>query len=103
MRDTGGAGIAGIYVEVYRYRPDWGSYEWVTYVQTGGDGTYDIAGLAAGPYRLHFSDYDNGIYVTEYYDNAAELTLGTDVWVVLDLTTGGIDAVLDQPGRSAGR
>ena len=52
VRDAGGAGIAGIYVEVYRYRPDWDSYEWVTYVQTGSDGTYDIAGLAAGPYRL---------------------------------------------------
>ena len=52
VRDTDGAGIAGIYVEVSRYRPDWGGYGWVTYAQTGGDGTYDIAGLAAGPYRL---------------------------------------------------
>lgn len=58
------------------------------------DGTYVIAGLAPGKYRVHFSAFGSNL-VSQYWKNALNSVDAT----VVDLTTGdavGIDAMMQQ-------
>jgi hypothetical protein len=92
VTSTTHVGLAG--VEVRAYSADgsgtWGS---VSFTDTAPDGSYDLAGLAAGSYRLEFSD-PSGSYVTQYYDNQPDLASASDVTVTAAATTAHIDATL---------
>jgi hypothetical protein len=57
-------GLAGIGVCAYSLNGGSGCAE------TGADGTYTIAGLASGSYRVSFYDEDKN-YATQYYDGAS--------------------------------
>jgi YD repeat-containing protein len=101
-RVTDGAGnaLAQISVEAY----SWAAYGW----SWGGsgtsapDGTYTIGSLAAGNYRVCFSDFTAGQYARECYDDAPDLETAADVGVANDVTTSGIDAVLGPAGHITG-
>ena len=73
----------------------WNGAAWVA-IRNGfsdSEGAYAIRGLAAGTYRIWFSDGDNN-YLAEAYDDAASLDAGTDVVVGAGGSETGIDAAL---------
>ena len=45
-------------------------------METEGDGSYHLGGLASGSYRLEFQDY-SGTYLTQYYNDRADLAQRT--------------------------
>ncbi len=92
VTDEAGAPLANINVSAYRYNGSW--WEPVPGVTTDAAGAYDIGGLAAGTYRVQFSDHWPQEYVSEYYDNAASLESAADITVAAGGTTGNINAQL---------
>ena len=69
------------------------NWEEVARAKTDADGDYSIRGLAAGTYRVQFADED-GNYLGETYDDAADLESGTNIEVSAETTVPGIDASL---------
>ncbi len=69
----------------------------VANVTTGPDGTYTLAGLDAGPYRIRFVD-PTGAHPPLYYDNTAGYDDATPVTVTGGTATTGIDATLTTSG-----
>lgn len=88
------APIAGITAEAYAYDAGLGAWDWVGDAVTGASGTYAIAGLAPGTYRVGFFDHAVGRYRGQYYSGATSVLLGSDVVVVDAATTPGIDGAL---------
>ena len=66
---------------------------------TAGDGTYTIAGIAAGTYNVQFSDY-GAVYSREYWHDQTSIDTATPVVVVDGDVTSGIDAALEQTSIS---
>ncbi|HXP38247.1 MAG TPA: carboxypeptidase regulatory-like domain-containing protein [Solirubrobacteraceae bacterium] len=56
---------------------------------TYSNGTYSIAGLAAGSYTVEFDD--RGRYLTQYYDRVSSAAAATPV----ELSTGAVDESID--------
>jgi len=100
VKDGGGAGLGGIYVYVYR---SYGSGGWthVTTVSTAADGSYGVAGLTSGTYRVGFSD-SSATYLPEYYNDKPDLASADDVVVIGGATTANIDATLAAAGHITG-
>ena len=73
-------------VSVTAYRWDGSSLDGVSWGSTDVDGRYEINGLAAGTYRIHFSEYMTGQYIGETYDGLLDIWPGE----------GGTD--IDVPG-----
>ncbi|MDO9495861.1 MAG: carboxypeptidase-like regulatory domain-containing protein [Nocardioides sp.] len=90
-------------LRVMAYQPGQVAGTWYysgdTYAE--GDGTYEIAGLTWGPYRLGFVD-EGGGHVIEYYDNAATVETATSIAVVDGQASSGRDAELVEFGRITG-
>ncbi|UCC51074.1 MAG: carboxypeptidase regulatory-like domain-containing protein, partial [Anaerolineaceae bacterium] len=90
-------------IEILAYGHIDGKWEEVSWDYSDASGNYDIGHLPAGTYRIRFRDYNNGVYITEYYDDAPDLKSATDISVTAGSTTSGIDAVLAEgAGRIAG-
>jgi hypothetical protein len=68
----------------------------VGFATTGTGGTYDIAGLAAGSYKVVFSpSFGSALnYVTQYYDGESSSASAKTVSVTQEATTSGIGAEL---------
>jgi hypothetical protein len=81
----GGAPLQGIHVCA---PPSFGA----RCADTDASGDYEIEGLAAGSYVVHFEGGDQ--YASEYYDDAASERSATPVAVDPGTTAGGIDAEL---------
>jgi len=96
----GATPAVNVYVTAYRYSGS--TWQSVRSDYTDNAGQYDINGLTAGTYRVGFSDY-NYNYLPEYYDNQPDVASATDVAVVLNATTSGINAALDAYGHIAGK
>ena len=58
------------------------------------DGTYEIAGLTLGGYKVRFS---LAPYVTQYFDGAATAAEAEAVTVMAGQVSGGVDATMVQP------
>jgi len=72
--------------------------------QTAENGTYKVARLNAGVYRIKFLHISpNAEYSDEYYDNSAILQQSTDVVVEISENVTDIDAVLNPPRQILGR
>jgi 5-hydroxyisourate hydrolase-like protein (transthyretin family) len=105
----GGGDLQGIRVVAYRKQVDedgYVHYPSVSSAYTDVDGTYDIASLAAGSYRLAFSDaYDGDVhtYANEYYENQSTVETAKDVSVAAAGTVSGIDAELALDAAVSGK
>ena len=99
VTNASGVALAGIAVEVSQNQGGWWSRFGST--TTDGSGRYDIGGLATGTYRVTFQDW-SGAYLTEYYDDAPNIDSATDIAVVAEATTAGIDAILAEGGHISG-
>ena len=84
--------LQGIQATAYRWSGSW--WDWVSSDDTDASGSYSIGELPAGTYRVEFQDWQNGDYITEVYDDAADLDSGTDIVVPAETTVTGIDASL---------
>lgn len=93
--------LEGIRVDAYVW--DSGDEYWysVRSVYTGGDGTYNLGRLGAGTYRLGFQD-ENGLHVSEYYNNVPIVSAAMDIVVGPSAAVSGIDASLIQTSRIRG-
>ena len=89
----GGGPLENVEVTIARWVEDWQDWDHFAGAQTGPDGTYDVAGLPAGTYRVLFRD-PNGTYVTEWFENAPGPWEGQGV-VVTEGGTTQVDAALD--------
>ena len=92
---AGGIPLEDIKATAYQWQEtEWWS-QWVSKEEAFSDsnGFYSIGGLTAGTYRVVFSDW-NTIYLSEAYNNAPDLTNGTDVVVPSATIVSGIDAAL---------
>jgi 5-hydroxyisourate hydrolase-like protein (transthyretin family) len=87
------AGRAMGYVDVTAYRLQQNVWTVVGDVNTNGDGTYSLKGLATGTYRIGFRD-DSGENAAEYWDNVGTLADAQDISVTGGSTTGAHNAVL---------
>ena len=88
------------YVSLFRFNEEFDSWEWASGAGTDPSGFYEFELLYHGTYRAYFQDYD-GLYLPEYYENAAGLLTATDIPVTSTPQTG-IDATLARGGRVAG-
>jgi 5-hydroxyisourate hydrolase-like protein (transthyretin family) len=91
--------LSDIQVNVYHWTGS--AYDWSYVAYTDVSGNYEMGGLAAGTYRVQFHD-SNYVYITEYYDNALDLSSAADISVTAGFTTPGIDAVLAEGGHITG-
>jgi len=96
----GGSPLSDIAVTVYQDDPEWG-WDWAGETYTDSDGMYDLGGLGTGTYRVGFWD-ESGVYLEEYYNNAADLESATDIAVTAGSTTSGKNAVLASAGHISG-
>jgi hypothetical protein len=94
--------LANIHVFAFVADEMWGGWGSVASVYTDESGIYTIGGLPAGTYRLEFSDWRNGDYLTEVYSNAVDLDSGLDVVVAATTTVTGIDASLALASKISG-
>jgi len=89
-----GIPLAGLVVTLYYdFGGGWAPSHVTT---TDSDGRYTFIELWEGMFRVEFVD-TNGIYRAEFYDNQEDVGSATDVSVLYDLMTTGIDAELDVP------
>jgi hypothetical protein len=105
VTDSAGTGLAGVLISAFDpSTPEWGPYV----ALSDQDGTYTVAGLAAGSYQVCFysqgaSDASPTGYLDECYDDQpAHTTSGTPVEVSLGQTSTGVDAALAVAGAITG-
>jgi 5-hydroxyisourate hydrolase-like protein (transthyretin family) len=91
VTDTAGNPLMGITVATYRWNGS--SWEWVNSDSTEITGSYEVGGLGTGTYHVRFRD-SSGTYITEYYDDAPDISSGTDIVVMAGVTTSDINAQL---------
>jgi major membrane immunogen (membrane-anchored lipoprotein) len=99
VADSTGSPLAGICVFPF---PSSGGSNIVS-ATTAVDGTYIIAGVAAGSYRVKFQDCQSPIdYAAEYYNDAPDPNSSTLVSVSVNTTASGINAGLAIGGSISG-
>ena len=105
VTDSVGTGLPGVLISAFDpSTPEWGPFV----ALTEQDGTYTVAGLAAGSYQVCF--YSQGAseasatgYLDECYDDQPpHTTSGTPVAVSLGQTSTGVDAALAVAGAITG-
>jgi M6 family metalloprotease-like protein len=94
--------LENIEVVAYSWNTASGWWDWVGGSSTNSAGDYDIGRLSSGTYRVGFTDWSGGQYVTEFYDNKASLDAGDDIVVGEGQMVTGIDATLAAAGRIQG-
>lgn len=100
VTNPGGTGLDWVVVSTYRLID--GEWEAVGGAMTDPTGAYEVDGLPTGTYRLEFWD-STGMYLSEYYDNAADVDSAADVAVTGGSTTSGKNASLAAAGHIVGR
>ncbi|HRW03925.1 MAG TPA: carboxypeptidase regulatory-like domain-containing protein [Caldilineaceae bacterium] len=102
--------LAGVSVTIYNDLDHDGVWQSEQYADTGADGTYVVAGLPDGAYRLYFRDevmqYKLCPYLrhaTQYYQGATTLEMATSVIIERERTATQIDARLAPASRIQGQ
>ena len=105
VTDPAGTGLAGVLVSAFDpSTPEYGPYV----ALTEQDGTYTVAGLAAGSYQVCFHSHGaSGASATGYLDECyadqpPNTTSATPVAVSLGQTSAGVDAALAVAGAITG-
>ncbi len=89
-----GLALYNLRADLYEYRADSGTWEIRVAQNTDGQGVYEFARLPQGTYRVEFSDTAYGLYVGEFWADAAELDAADDIPLAWGETRSDIDAVL---------
>ena len=91
--------LEGIDIDAYQ----WSGSEWNRILGSSSDagGNFLIGSLAAGTYRIEYSDW-SGAYLGEVYDNVASLDAGTDVILAAETVVSNINASLTQASSISG-
>lgn len=92
-----GVGVAGVTVSAARTGGD----PWSRSAVSDAAGNYLVGPLPAGDYLVRFQARNQG-YLDQWYDGFPEQSGATPVPVVLNDTTGGIDASLVRPASLSG-
>src|SRR5262249_3512993 len=93
-----GAGISGATVLAYD-----ASGNFVSATGAASDGSYSLAGLASGTYRIEFEGPSgSGSYQFQFYDNRTSLATADPVTVTAGQPTTGINAALQGGGAISG-
>ena len=98
---TDGPVATTVHAEVYRYDADddyWWTFDSDQIDEF--DGSYELADLSPGTYRVGFRD-DAGLFVPEYFDDVAVVSDAQDV-VVGDGPVVGVDATLASASHITG-
>jgi len=93
----GGGAVSGAFVTAYQL--DDGFWDEVASATTAANGTYTVAGLATGTYRVGFTATG---YLDEYWNDKATVETADDIAVTQGTTTTGRDAQLATPGKITG-
>ncbi|MGI6100397.1 MAG: MSCRAMM family protein, partial [Kiritimatiellia bacterium] len=93
--------LTNVCVTAYRYSEGDG-WDWWSSACTDANGDYDIGRLAAGAYRIGFSEISSG-HLGEYYNNAQSVGEAEDIQVAEGVTVSNINASLAVPSRITGR
>lgn len=92
VTDEEGNPLSGIDIIAFN-QPDSSSYwRWHYGPRTNTDGTYVMAGLESGTYRMQF--YGGFDYSSEWYEGVQDRDAATDILISEEVTTTGIDAQL---------
>jgi formylglycine-generating enzyme required for sulfatase activity/murein DD-endopeptidase MepM/ murein hydrolase activator NlpD len=96
--------LEDIDVTAFRWvQPAGGGYwEHISDGYTDEDGNYGIGRLPAGTYRVRFDDNVNKAYVSEVYDDVADIGDGRDIVAGAAARVYGIDASLAMPDAGSG-
>ena len=97
---TGSTALSGVSVRLYGLSGMGWSPTGMS-VATASDGSYELAGLAAGRYRVCFED-GSATYLGECWNDKASVWQGEDILVAEGVTTSGKDAALARGGRISG-
>jgi 5-hydroxyisourate hydrolase-like protein (transthyretin family) len=103
VTDEGGIPLANILVEALRYEADFDTWLWAKDALTEADGSYLIARLEAGRYRLRFTATSNQNYAPEWYDDVTEWDEATELLISQSQAIGDIDAALAVGGSISGQ
>lgn len=96
-----GAGIGGIEVTAYKYNETSGGWDWAAKTTARPDGVYKITQLAAGTYRVGFSDPKRAYATPWFHGDATMVSAATDVTVGAGIVSG-VDVTLRQGSRITG-
>lgn len=97
-----GEGAGGLEsVEVCAY-PVSGGGEFECTITLAG-GAYEIAGIAAGQYKVEFLPFGTANFVWQYYDGTQSWEAATSVTVTAGAVTPAIDATLAKGAKISGR
>ncbi len=97
-QDNSGIPLEGICVEVFDT-----SFNFVVGAGTDANGDYSVDGLPAGDYYVQFVDcIEPFTHFTEWYDNSPDSASANVVTVEPGQKTGGVDALLAEPGSING-
>ena len=100
---AGGGPLSGISLFASAWNPGGNFWQPVAPGNTAANGTYTITGLAAGTYRVCFSDPALGAYAFQCYSNAGSPDAGADVPVTATGMASSINVQLAPAGRVTGK
>lgn len=101
VTDLAGQPLAQTWITAWAYRNGEVDYSFTKSIESAADGSYTVAGLMPGRYRVSFhwdpnpSDANPSPYPTKFYPNAPTIRLATDLVVVSGGTVSGIDMKLE--------
>ena len=95
------ANLAGVIVTAYAFDTATQTWQPVANTATAADGTFDVASLRAGTYRLGYAD-PGGTYATEFWNDKTTVLSATDVVVAAATTVTGRNAALATAGHVTG-
>ncbi|GAA3810503.1 carboxypeptidase-like regulatory domain-containing protein [Cellulomonas soli] len=103
VSSDGGAPVVGVDVTAFQLvDSEWGSlWYYAGSGVTGLDGSYEVAGVADGTYRLGFGD-PAGTHLTTYYPSASDVGSATSVQVVDAAVVDGLDVRMSAAGVISG-
>jgi hypothetical protein len=98
VTNSASTGLSGIEVQLYD-----NSGNFITATSTASDGTYTFAGqaLAAGTYKVGFTDF-SGTYLAQFYNNKPTLASATPITLAASATAANINAKLITGGIITG-
>ncbi|WP_205474309.1 carboxypeptidase regulatory-like domain-containing protein [Nocardioides sp. SYSU D00038] len=97
---TAGQPLAGVHVDAYS-QSSGGFWDVTASTTTAANGSYELAGLQAGTYRLGYED-PTGVLFPEFWDDARAVDEADDIALVAGQVRSGVDAVLGTAARISG-